>query len=147
MLSYSVFAQPIILSSDIANWYAVGSSTTVHEMDSPTTINIGSLGGGNSWDFTSLQTGTSTVFKSVNPTATPHINVFSGADIALHATGIYSGEQAEIWAYSNLATSFDFMGSAIVLASQPSDLLTIKDYPPSQVAVFPFTWNSHWTQT
>jgi hypothetical protein len=147
VLSYSVIAQPIITSGDIANQFAIGNSSTVHAQDSPTTINIGSLGGGNTWDFTSLQTGTSTLFTSVNPTTTPHINEFSGADIALHSIGVYSGEQAEMWAYSNLGASFDFMGSAIVLASHPSDLLTIKDNPPSQVAVFPFTWNSHWTQT
>ena len=147
VLSYSVFAQPIITSSDFANQFAIGNSSTVHSQDSPTTINIGSLGGGNNWDFTSLQTGTSTLFTSVNPTTTPHINEFSGTDIALHSIGVYNGEQAEMWAYSNLGASFDFMGSAIVLASQPSDLLTIKDNPPSQEAVFPFTWNSHWTQT
>jgi len=147
VLSYSVFAQPIILSSDIATQYAIGNSATIHEEDSPTTINIGSLGGGNNWNFTSLQAGTSTILTSVNPSSTPHIGEFPGADIALYTMGLFSGEQAEIWAYSKLGTSLDFMGSAIVLTSYPSYLVTIEDNPPSQGAVFPLSWNSHWAQT
>ncbi len=147
LLSCSVFAQPTFMSSDFANQLAVGNSATVHEGDSPTTIDIGSTGGGNSWDFTSLQNGTSTVLTSVDPATTPHISEFPGADIALHSMGLYSGEQAEIWGYSQLNGSFGFMGSAIVVASQPSDLFTIKDNPPSQDAVFPLTYNTHWTQT
>lgn len=146
-LSCSVFAQPTFISSDFANQFAVGNSATVHEDDSPTTINIGVLGGGNNWDFTSLLNGTSTVLTSVDPATTPHISEFPGADIALHSMGMYSGEQAEIWGYSQLGTSFDFMGSAIVLASQPTNLFTIKDNPPSQEAVFPYSYNTNWMQT
>ena len=146
-LSCSVFAQPTITSSDFANQFAVGNSATVHEGDSPTTIDIGSLGGGNNWDFTSLQNGTTTVLTSVVPSTTPHISEFPGADIALYSMGMYGGEQAEIWGYSQLNGSFDFMGSAIVLASQPGDLFTIKDNPPSQEAVFPLSYNSNWMQT
>ena len=147
IFSTAVFAQITITSNDIASQFSVGNSATVHEGDSPTTIDIGSQGGGNNWDFTSLQNGTSTVLMSVDPATTPYISQFTGADIALHSMGIYSGEQAEIWGYSQLNGSFDFIGSAITLVSQPGDLFTIKDNPPSQEAVFPLTYNSSWMQT
>lgn len=146
-LSYSVFAQITVNSSDIANQFSIGNSATFHDVETTTTINIGSQGGGNNWDFTSLQSGTATLTTSVDPSATPHISEFPGADISLYAMGIYNGEQAELWQYSQLNGSFDYMGSAIVLASQPGDLFTIKDNPPSQDAVFPLTYNTHWTQT
>ena len=146
-LSCTLLAQPTITSGDFANQFAIGNSATVHEEDSPTTIDIGSPGGGNNWDFTSLQNGSISVLTSVDPATTPHISEFSGADFALYSTGMYSGEQAEIWGYSQLNGSYDFIGSAIVLASQPSDLFTIKDNPPSQEAVFPLTYNTSWMQT
>lgn len=147
LASCTGFCQITINSSDIENQFSVGNSATVHEGDSPTTINIGSQGGGNDWDFTSLQNGTTTILMSVNPATTPYINEFVGADITLHSIGEYNGEQAEIWGYSQLNGSFDFMGSAIVLSSQPGDLFTIKDNPPSVEAVFPLTYNSNWMQT
>ena len=147
VLSCSVFGQITINSSDIANQFGVGNSATLHDVETTTTINIGTQGGGNNWDFTSMQNGTSTVLTSVDPATTPHINEFPGADIAPHTMGMYQGEQAELWEYSQLDGSFDYMGNAIVLTSQPTDLFTIKDNPPSQDAVFPLTYNTHWTQT
>lgn len=146
-LSYSVFAQITVTNSDVASQFSVGNSATVHEGDTPATIDIGTQGGGNNWDFTSLQNGISTVLTSVDPATTPYISEFTGADIALHSMGTYNGEQAEIWGYSQLNGSFGFMGSAIVISSQPTDLFTIKDDPPSQDAVFPLTYNTHWMQT
>ncbi len=146
-LCYTAFAQITINSSDIANQYSVGKSTTVHELDSMLTINIGSQGGGNNWDFTSLLDGVSSFTTSVDPSTTPHISEFPGADIAFYSTGMFNGEQAEFWQYSQLDGSFDYMGGAVTLVSQPGDLFTIKDVPPSQDAVFPLTYNSHWMQT
>jgi len=145
--SVTSFAQITITSSDVASQFSVGNSATVHEDDASSTIDIGSQGGGNNWDFTSLQVGSATVLTSVDPATTPYISEFTGADFALHSMGMYGGEQAEIWGYTQLNGSFDFMGSAITLVSQPGDLITIKDNPPSQDLVFPFTYSSSWMQT
>jgi hypothetical protein len=84
---------------------------------------------------------------SVYPATTPYISEFPGADIALYSTGTFNGDQAEFWQYSQLNGSFDYMGGAVTIASQPGDLFTIKDNPPSQDAVFPLTYNTHWMQT
>ena len=147
VLSCTTFAQINITSSDFANQFSVGNSVTIHESESPTTIDIGSQGGGNNWDFSMLQGNLSYDLTSVDPATTPHSGEFSGANIATYSMGIYNGEQAEIWQYLTLNGSFDNMGSAVTLNSQPGDLFTIKNNPPSHEAVFPLTYNSSWMQT
>ena len=53
--SCTTFAQITITNGDISNMFAVGNSTTIHEDDLQSTVDIGSPGGGNNWDFTMLQ--------------------------------------------------------------------------------------------
>lgn len=147
VVSFASFAQITITSSDIASTYGIGNSTTVHESDATTPINIGSPGGGNNWDFSMLQGNFTYELTSVDPNTTPYINEFTDADIATYIMGEYEGEQAEIWQYLTLNGSFDNMGSAITLTSQPGVVITIKNNPHIHEVEFPFTYNTSWMQT
>ncbi|MDP2363187.1 MAG: hypothetical protein Q8M94_05395 [Ignavibacteria bacterium] len=146
-ISCSTLAQITITSSDIANQLSVGNTVTVHELEAPATANIGATGGGNNWDFSTLQGNLEFVLTSVDPATTPHINDFSGANIATYTLGYFDGEPGEIWHYATLNGSYDNMGTAVVLVSQPGDVTMIKHNPARREMEFPLTYNSSWSQT
>jgi hypothetical protein len=141
-----IFAQISITNNDIANMFAVGNSVTIHENEGSATINIGSPGGGNSWDFSALQSNSTFDLLSVDPSTTPHIGEFPGAEIAAYSMSEFEGEEAEIWSYFTLNGAFDNMGSAITVSSQPGILTTIKNNPARVEVELPMTFNSSWMQ-
>ena len=77
--SCATFAQITITSGDVSNMFAVGNSVTIHQDDLITTVDIGSPGGGNNWDFQSLQSNLTLDLTSVDPATTPYIGDFPGA--------------------------------------------------------------------
>jgi len=145
-ISYTSFAQITITSGDISNVFAVGNSATIHSYEG-TTFNIGSTGGGNSWDFTGLQSSETFNLISVNPASTPHIGEFPGANISTYSQGDYEGNPAEIWSYLALNSTLGNMGQAITSSAFPGILITSKNNPASIEMQLPMTYGTSWTQS
>lgn len=145
--SSTALAQITITNSDLANMFTVGNTIIVHEDTLVSSINIGSPGGGNNWDFTVLQSNLMIDLEIVNAAGTPYIADFPGATICTYSTGLSNGEQAEIWAYLSLNGTFDLLGNAITVSSQPGVVTQIKNNPPRRQFEPPVTLNSQWMQT
>lgn len=146
IFSCTIFPQITITNADINNVFAIGNSTTIHSYEG-TTFNIGSAGGGNTWDFTGLQSTETFNLLSVNPTTTSHIGEFTGANIATYNQEVYNGFPSEVWSYLSVNGTLSNMGQAITSSSLPGDLFTIKNNPASIEIQLPMTYNSSWTQS
>ncbi len=144
--SCTALAQITITSSDLANAFAVGNGITIHADTLLSTVDIGTPGGGNNWDFTMFQSNLQISYESVDPASTPHIGDFPGADYATHSIFTAQGTTSNIWSYLLLNGTFDNMGSAIEIDILPG-VTTIKNNPARRQAVLPYTFNSQWTQT
>ncbi|HSL88843.1 MAG TPA: hypothetical protein VK870_06060, partial [Ignavibacteriaceae bacterium] len=145
LFSLNGLAQITISNSDLAAQLTIGNSVTVHELGGSATADIGSPGGGNNWDFTTLQGDLLFDLTSVDPALTPHIADFPGANIATHTLGEFEGDSAEIWHYAILNGSYENMGTAVVLVAQPENITLIKHDPARREMEFPLTYNSSWS--
>ncbi|HKI79582.1 MAG TPA: T9SS type A sorting domain-containing protein [Ignavibacteriaceae bacterium] len=147
VLSYSVLAQITITTSDRANMFTVGNTTTIYSDTAQSNVDIGSTGGGNNWDFTGLTNNISGTFESVDPSTSSYISDFSGADACTHSLISSSGSQTDIWSYFKLNGTYDLMGTATTNSSQSGIINEIKNNPFRQQYVSPMTYNSNWNQT
>ena len=80
----NTFAQITITNGDIANVFAIGNSTTIHSDTGQSTVDIGTPGGGNNWDFTMLQSNLLINYQSVDSVSTPHILMTFPVQILQH---------------------------------------------------------------
>lgn len=147
IVSCTISAQIVISSADISNMFAAGKFITTHEDTLQSTINIGSPGGGNNWDFTALQSHYSLSSENVNPATTPFVNDFPSATVCSYRSDYFEGELAEIYSYSAINSNWDNLGSALTLNSQPGSVIKLLNNPPAREAVFPVTFNSNWSQS
>jgi hypothetical protein len=146
-LSYAVFAQITINTSDKTNIFTTGNIITVYSDTSQSTVDIGSTGGGNNWDFSGLKYNISADLEIVDPSTSPYISDFSGADVCGHSSGSYGGAQTDIWSYYKLNGTYDLMGSATTISTQAGFTTEIKDTSYRKQYVDPMTYNSNWNQT
>ncbi len=145
MASCTALAQITITSGDVANMFAVGNSTTTQQDTLPSTVDIGSTGGGNNWDFTMLVSNLSVSLESIDPATSPYINDFPGANICTYSLSTVGGDQIEIWSYSTLNGTFDNLGFASIISSQPGFLVEIRNDPYRRTFEHPMTINSQWS--
>ncbi len=143
--SCTALAQITITSGDVANMFAVGNSATIHTDTLQSSVDIGSPGGGNNWDFTMLQSNLTVSLESVDPASTPYIGDFPGANICTYSLGSAGGDQIEIWSYSILNGTFDNLGNAMIISSQPGFLVEIRNDPYRRTFEHPMTINSQWS--
>ena len=116
LFTFPTIAQITIANGDIANAFAVGNGTTIHADTLQSTVDIGTPGGGNNWDFTMFQSNLQISYESVDPASTPHTGDFPGADYATHSIFTAQGITSNIWSYLLLNGTFDNMGQAIEIA-------------------------------
>jgi len=143
--SCTALAQITITSSDVSNMFAVGNSTTIHQDELQSMVDIGSPGGGNTWDFTMLQSNLSFDLESVDPATSPYISDFPGANFCTYSFGFSQGFQADIWSYLSVNGTFGNLGSGITIS--PDSVLKIMNDPAEIQAEFPMIFNSTWMQT
>ena len=141
------FAQINITGSDVLNIFAFGNSITIHQDTLQSTVDIGSTGGGNNWDFTGLQSNLTVDIMSVDPATTPYASDFTGADFCIYSMGFSQGFQAEIWTYSSVNGFVDNMGSVTTISAIPGFVTTIQNDPDRHTFQNPTTYNSQWMQT
>ena len=146
LFSISIYAQITITKDDISSMFAKGYITTVHDLAANNSIDIGSTGGGNNWDFTSLQAGETYQLKSIDKSEAPNSAEFSGADIVTYENAASDTGQLYMWSFYSLDNSFGSLGSVSVISSLPEDTTTLKNSPARIDAKFPALYNSSWTQ-
>jgi hypothetical protein len=142
----TLFAQITITNTDVSNYFAVGTSSTIHSTDI-TSFDIGTVGVNNNWDFSGLQSTETFNMLSVDPATTPYANQFPGTNIATYSQENYQGSPAEVWSYLNLNGSLSNMGQAITSSSFPGDLITSVNNPASIEIQLPMTYNTSWSQS
>ena len=146
-LSYTVFAQITITTSDKASIFTIGNAVTVYSDTLQSSVDIGSPGGGNNWDFSGLTYNTFANLEIVDPATTANTSDFSGADVCTHSSDTTGGVQTDIWSYYKLNGTYDLMGSATTTSILPGNTIEMKDNPYRQQYVDPMTFNSTWNQT
>ncbi len=144
--SISTFAQITITGEDVETIFVVGNATTIHQDTLQSNVDIGTPGGGNNWNFSTLQSNLTVEFTSVDPSTTPYFADFQEASFCAYTEGFSQGYQAEIWTYSTLTDYFNNLGSATTISAFPGNVLTIKNEPPRQTYKNPMTYNSQWAQ-
>ncbi len=147
LFSFTTFAQITITSGDVANAFAVGNNATIHEDTLQSSVDIGSPGVDNSWDFTNLQSDLMLTLESIDPATSPYINNFPSANICTYNSSTIGGNLSEIWSYSMLNGTFDHLGNAILNSALPGFLTEIKNDPYRRQSEFPMTLNSQWSNT
>jgi hypothetical protein len=145
--SCTTLAQITITSSDVANMFAVGNTATIHEDTLQSSVNIGSPGGGNNWDFTNLQSNLMVNLESIDPSTSPYINDFPDANICNYSSSTIGGSFSEIWTYSKLNGQFDVLGNAAVTSALPGFVTGISYDPYRRQYEHPMTFNSQWSNT
>jgi hypothetical protein len=143
--SCTAFAQITITSSDVSTMFAVGNSATIHEDTLQSSVNIGSPGGGNNWDFTTLQSNLMVNLESVDPATTPYIGDFPGANICTYSFSTVGGAQTEIWSYSKINGAFDGLGNAVTSSIVPGFVTEIRNDPYRRQFEHPMTITSQWS--
>ncbi|MDH3267823.1 MAG: T9SS type A sorting domain-containing protein [Ignavibacteria bacterium] len=143
--SCTALAQITITSGDVANMFAVGNSATIHEDTLQSSVDIGSPGGGNNWDFTTLQSNLMVSLESVDPASTPYIGDFPGANICTYSLSNIGGDQSEIWSYSTINGAFDVLGNAVTSSIVPGFVTEIRNDPYRRQFEHPMTINSQWS--
>jgi hypothetical protein len=127
--------------------FAVGNSTTTQQDSLPSTVDIGSTGGGNNWDFTMLVSNLSVSLESIDPASSPYIGDFPGANICTYSLSTVGGNQFEIWSYSTINGAFDVLGNAAENSIVPGFITTIKNDPYRRQFEHPMTINSQWSHS
>jgi hypothetical protein len=145
--SFTSFAQITVTGNDVLNIFAVGNSTTIHQDTLQSTVDIGSTGGGNNWDFTGLQSNFNVDIMCVDPVTTPYANNFTGADFCIYNMGFYQGFQADIWTYSSVNGFVDNMGSATTTSALPGFVILLENNPDRHTFQNPTSFGDQWMQT
>jgi len=146
-ISFTAFAQITITGSDISGMFAVGNTFTIHIDTTQTMMDIGSTGGGNNWNFTSLVSDLMSDQMCINPISSPYSNSFPGADFCIYNTASAGGFTSESWTFSSLNGFFDNMGSATTVVELPGYVTTIVNDPARHAFMIPTTYNSQWMET
>ncbi len=143
----AAFAQITINNSDLASQFAVGNSVVINNDTLLTSIDIGSPGGGNSWDFSMLQSHMMIDLTSVDPSGTPYISDYPGANYCTYSIGTLAGITSEIYSYLALNGTLESLGYASTTSSLPGFESKIFNSPAEIQVQFPYTMNSTWTQS
>ena len=106
----SGYAQITITASDIQAAYGVGNMFTISSDSGFNSYDIGSPGGGNTWDFSGVTANTSFMQSSVDPSSTPFSGDFPNANIALFSSLEANGTTSNIWVYSSLVDDWEYLG-------------------------------------
>ncbi len=147
LFSMSIIAQITITSDDISSMFAKGYITTVHDLAANTSIDIGSTGGGNNWDFTSLQASETYQLTTIDKSEAPHSSEFPDADIVTYENAASDTGQLYMWSFYSLdASSFGSLGKVSDISSLTEDTTTLKNSSARIDAKFTATYNSSWTQ-
>ena len=142
--SYSLSGQITITSDDMADIYALYNFTTLHTDTNVFTMEIGSPGGGNTWDFTDLYSETPITWLSQNVGIAPWVSKFPGAEYLIYKTFEAAGMEYEIYSYYTLNESLNDMGN--VVSTDFGETFEFNDPLYTQYEL-PMTINTTWSNS
>lgn len=142
------FAQITITQSDISSFYST-SNTLVSSTAESASVDIGSPGGGNTWDFSSLTADSMATLTSIDPAGTPFVSDFSDANICQHYKLISGDTTIDYYSYNKVGSGeFRMYGSGtMVSTSNQENKLLIAYNPPMLSIKFPVAEGSTWSSS
>jgi len=140
-------AQITITSSDISVFFAPGNEFESRGDTVAASYNIGSTGGGNSWDFSGVVANEVFTQNVVDPASTSFFDRFSGATVAIQ--GMFSQDTITAEGVNYLSLDNDGLnelGFAIATEVEGLEGTFITRYEPAlPTFVLPMTFGDSWT--
>ena len=142
LIAQSAFGQISLTASDFANFYSPGNNYTDYYDFGVTSIDIGSPGGGNTWDFSNLQKSVTFNSETVAPSSSPMNGEFPEANYTVLLKSV-NGEGYGAYTYFHLGEKFETCG----MYSIDPGVETISHNDPFGIlAELPLTAGASWTQ-
>lgn len=140
-------AQISLTSTDLNALFSIGNEITVSFDSISGTYNVGTKGGGNSWDFSQVSLTHSEVQMVVAPGDTPFSEDFSAATLAIKTTFEEEGVTGEIYNYHLLSGDvFAFLGNGSMGMAEGSEVISTTVYSPGQpFYTLPVSYEDTWT--
>lgn len=150
-----IFAQIDITKTEYTSFFSIGKTYYSFADTLTETIDIGSPGGGNNWDFANLTAHEIFAYEILAAPATPYADSFATADIATYFSFMENqgngSSSSESWAYynSNDATVLGAIGNNTFtdMSGTLTTQTVTKHYPPYLEYDFPITANKTWVST
>jgi len=144
----SALAQITITESDVADFYST-SNTFVSSTAESATVDIGSPGGGNAWDFSMLNADSIATLTNVDPSGTPFASEFSDANYCQYFKTTYGDTTYEFYSYKKIGSGkMERYGNGTVVSSSNQSANLITNYSPPVVSIqFPVTNGLMWSST
>ena len=144
VVNFTALGQITITESDMANIYMEGNTTTVHENLDIETLDIGSPGGGNTWDFSMLTSDETITWESIDVESSPYIDDYSEADYCIYSTWEFIFD-FESWTYFTSNGALNDLGN-VEVAEGDDEEFTHND-PYFHQYSLPMTLNTQWSGT
>lgn len=133
------YGQITFTAANVSAALTPGAVETDHSDTVTQTANIGTLGA-TSWDFSALNSNSTSTILSVSPDSTPFFSFFPGATYA--RTTVISGAGTS-YSYLRLGTNLVTPGG--VLSGSTDQRVSIT--PPEELVQLPMTYGTQWTTT
>jgi len=144
----SGFAQITLTASYFANSYAEGNSYTAYFDMTTSSVDIGQPGGGNTWDFSNLNSSFSTVSVMVAPSSTPKASEYPDANYATFVKDSLVDDYGT-YSYYHLGNNFEMCGSYSKMEIVAGTVSEVEShFTPFEISTkLPLTAGVTWTQS
>src|ERR1017187_7472589 len=148
LFSYTNQAQITYTHDNLSADYAVGNVITNYSDTTIKSVDIGSPGGGNNWNFLGLKALNPLLTNSVLPSSVPfQASDFPTSNIVLSTKRITPLNNSNLWQYTNLQPAgYTTNGSVNLIVNNTGDTAVTKNVynPGLQQLSFPLTFNNQW---
>jgi hypothetical protein len=143
----SASGQITVTSTDVNNVFGVGKTLWTSTDNSTVLLNIGNLGGGNTWDFSSLHAASTSAMTVVAPGTTPYAIEFPGASYALKIDTTIQGIPMSLYQYFVISTNLLDPGrkGGVSITGGGSITLSTRNSPAAVYFALPSTYQTSWT--
>lgn len=145
---YPAFSQITISEEEVSGFSAPRMNITSKTASSGL-VNVGIPGGGNTWDFSSFESDSTSASTMIDPAGTPYINDFAGANICQHYSVTIQDSVAKSWNYSRIGSGrLEFLGYGSLISANGIDYkILAKHIPPQLSFAFPVSSGSSWSSS
>lgn len=144
----SAFSQIAITEEEVSGFSATGMITTTSTASSGL-VNIGIPGGGNTWNFSSFESDSTSASTTIDPAGTPYIKDFAGANICQHYSVNIKDSITNSWNYSRIVSGrLEFLGYGSLISAKGREYKILTKYNPPQLSfAFPISSGSSWSSS
>lgn len=148
-LMIDVLPQITVTTQDIAARYQPGVTRTDYFDTLKTEADIGNPGGGNLWDFSSLQMHQVSTEDVMIASSSPYSGDFPQATFCTHSVFSWGPADAETYYYVAIPNNYIFYGFVSVSSMGPGvDLSTRRTENPPEVSLqLPMTFGNSWSHS